>query len=631
MGQISLKLSPGTVLGKRASDASDLKRKPRAGKIVRVLFKQRAGLTVAALIAAGATFLAPTAHAQLSKATKLFLNRGVELQGMVQYADIFSLSTYSNANYTSVNWFDPGWQVELGPPPGFPWGRWVSGPTDMPPQDPYTQYCYNNETNYMSQLIDLELGDELNLNDGPTLTNEINWFNEFQTNFPNTILYINNYAGQVSDANLGLMVTQGHCDLLCFDNYPFTSQYNTNYTNDIGPPNSWPFTGFLSELRRYRQDAMSFGVPFGTYMQIFNSVESYDTTVYRNPSPSELRYNNFVALAFNAKLLIGFDYNAGSASLFNILPNGYSGDTYTNGLYSEQADVNHRATILGRSLACLQPVYDLHNPNDNPAPPGPASAYTSFQDGTTTSILILKGNAGTTNDTPEPGGFVDDPSSPKSFSWWEYKANDPYLNGWSVQNPGTNNEGAVGQVFISWFRVLDENLDGPTYSNEVYMMVVNGLTSTNSTAASCLQTIKLNFETGTSSISSVDMLNLETGAINTSNMPVISGSGSSTKRQLVLSLNGGDAAFFKFSDGAPFVGHVQPAAPQLSAAVQGGVPAITVQGTSLARYQVQSSCSPDGPEWSVVSNCLFTNSSVVFFDQWASKTNSTFYRAVGIP
>src|ERR1700722_4487397 len=107
---------------------------------------------------------AQTGHAQLGKQTQIFLNRGIELQAMVQYADIFTLSVYSNANYTSVNWFDPGWQQELGPAPGFPWGRWVSGPTDMPPQDPNTQYGYNNETNYMSQLIDLELGDELNLN-----------------------------------------------------------------------------------------------------------------------------------------------------------------------------------------------------------------------------------------------------------------------------------------------------------------------------------------------------------------------------------------------------------------------------------------------------------------------------------
>ena len=78
----------------------------------------------------------------------------------------------------------------------------------------------------------------MNLNDGTTYSNEVNWFTSVQSNYPNTILYINNYAGQASDAALVGMITQGHCDLICFDNYPFTSEYNTNYTNDIGPPYS---------------------------------------------------------------------------------------------------------------------------------------------------------------------------------------------------------------------------------------------------------------------------------------------------------------------------------------------------------------------------------------------------------
>jgi hypothetical protein len=586
---------------------------------------------VQALLFIATVLLAQSAGAQLSKATQILLNRGVELQAMVQYADIFTLSTYTNANYTSVNWFDPGWQPFLGPAPGFPWGRWVSGPSDMPPQDVYTQYGYNPEAPYMSQLIDLELGDELNLNDGATLTNEINWFTSFESNFPNTILYINNYGGQASDTTLVTMITQGHCDMICFDEYPFTAAYDTNYTNDIGAPNTGPFTSWLSELRRYRQDAWNNGVPFATYMQTFNSVQSYDSTVYRNPSPSELRFNNFAALAFNAKMLIGFVYNSGAAALFNILPNGYSGDTYTNELYSEQADVNHRATILGRTLACLQPVYDLHNAADSPAPPGPASAYSTFPDGITTSILILKGNPTTSSNTPEPIGFQDSVAAAKSYSWWEFKANDPYLNGWNVTNPGTNNGGVAGQVIISWFKPLESNLEGSNYTNEVYIMVVNALTANTGAAASCMQTIKLNFETGTNPITAVEMLDLEAGVITTNSMPVISGTNGTTKRQLVFSLNGGDAAFFKFADGAPFVGHVPPAAPRLSASVQGGFPAITVQGTPLARYQLQSAPTPAGPNWSAVSTRLFTNSTAVFVDTSTPLTNATFYRTIGIP
>src|SRR5665213_391011 len=240
-----------------------------------------------AAVCAAAVLAASTGHAQLSKATQILLNRGIELQAMVQFNDEFNLVTYSNANYTSVNWFDPGWQALLGPAPGFPWGRWVSGPADMPPQDVWTDEGFSAETPTMSQLIDLELGDELDLNDPTVQSNEISWFNSVSSNFPNTILYINNYAGQASDQTLSAMITQGRVDMICFDEYPFTSVYDTNYPNNIGPAQTGPFTSWFSELWRYRQTGINYNSPFATYMQTFHSVEDYDTRVYRNPSPSE--------------------------------------------------------------------------------------------------------------------------------------------------------------------------------------------------------------------------------------------------------------------------------------------------------------------------------------------------------
>src|SRR5664279_167234 len=44
------------------------------------------------------------AQAQLSKGSQILLNRGLQLQGLVQWADYFHLDTYSNASYTSINW-----------------------------------------------------------------------------------------------------------------------------------------------------------------------------------------------------------------------------------------------------------------------------------------------------------------------------------------------------------------------------------------------------------------------------------------------------------------------------------------------------------------------------------------------
>src|SRR5262249_7141963 len=89
-------------------------------------------------------------------------------------------------------------------------------------------------------------------------------------------------------------------------------------------------------------------------------------------------------------------------------------------------------------------------------------------------------------------------------------------------------------------------------TNELYFMVVNGLTWTNGTAADCSQQIKLNF---LDTFSTVELLDSVTGLAREQVLPVVS-----TRRQLVLDLNGGAAALFKIADGSPFVG-VQKAGP----------------------------------------------------------------------
>ncbi len=552
-------------------------------------------------------------QAQISKGNQILLNQGLQLQGLVSYDDFFNLSTYSNANYISVNFGFTSNPLLLGPAPGFLWSRWVGDQTQMPP--------LNGEGPYTNQLFSLQLTDEPNLNDDTIRSNSVNWFNSVQTNYPNTILYLNSYGGQVSDATLGDFITRAKPDMLSFDTYPFLADYTT------GVPNTWPYSTWLSEMRRYRQWGVSANLPVAVYMQAFHSVEDYDQRIYRVPSPSELRFNIFAALAFNAKVLIDFTYNSGATALFNILPNGYSGDTYTNALYAEKTDANRRALNLGKSLVCLKPISDLHNPNDANPPPGPASGNVNFPDGTTTSILILKGNPNTTTNTSEPIGFQDDPpSSQTKFSWWEFTKNDPYLTGWVVTNKGVNNGGSPGQVIISWFKPLDEKLDGTNYSNEIYFMVVNALTATNGTAADCLQEIMLNFIAAVPS--AVVMLDPETGLLHTNTMPVIPGSGG--RRQLVLDLNGGDAALFKFSDGAPFVGHIPPAPARLGVTLQAGVPILNISQLSPgARYQLQSTPALGSSNWTTLTALLLTNSSTQFRD--TGSTNGGYYRVVGIP
>jgi hypothetical protein len=130
------------------------------------------------------------------------------------------------------------------------------------------------------------------------------------------------------------------------------------------------------------------------------------------------------------------------------------------------------------------------------------------------------------------------------------------------------------------------------------MMVVNGLTATNGTAAGCLQQVRLNF-LDTAASASVLMLDTVSGRVVTNALPVVS-----TRRQLAVDLNGGDAILFKFNTGAPFVGFVPPSAARLSATRTSSQTSLTVQGTVDARYQVQSSSALATNNWTKLTNFL---------------------------
>jgi hypothetical protein len=291
---------------------------------------------------------------------------------------------------------------------------------------------------------------------------------------------------------------------------------------------------------------MDYHIPFGCYMQTFHAVEDYDQRVYRDPSPSELRLNNMAALAFNAKWLTGFTYNTGASSLFT----RPGGDTHPTPLYAEQKEVNRQAKNLGKALVRLTPIPSMHNKATTQPIDGSASDDPNFPPGTVTNTMFLRGK----NSAGEPNGipicFLPDPQGPKAYSWWEADKNDPYLRGWAVTNKGTKNNGQPGDVILSWFKPLDESFDGPGFSNEIYMMVVNGLTDTTGSAADCTLEIKLTFDfTSNPEVTGITLLDPETGQLRDAPLTKIK-----SRSQLILNLVGGEAVLFKFNDGAPFVG-----------------------------------------------------------------------------
>jgi hypothetical protein len=219
-----------------------------------------------------------TGSAQVSKGHQLLIDRGLQLQGLAQDDCLVTLSTYTNANYTSISWLNEvgandlpthsSRQPWMGDAPGFPWSRWAKAETQMPPH--ITPYA-GDEAPYISQLIALQMGDEWFINDPTVRDRLVNWFIAVRTNWPNTILYHNNWGSQISDGNLADFYTRAQPDMLCFDTYPWKSVWDGTQPDHIGAPIGGPPTAWYGDLRRYR-DVVNTMVGLAAMMIVFGTM-----------------------------------------------------------------------------------------------------------------------------------------------------------------------------------------------------------------------------------------------------------------------------------------------------------------------------------------------------------------------
>jgi hypothetical protein len=476
---------------------------------------------IAGLVLLSPIALRAQAPAALPKGHRLLIEHGLQIQGMATKDDVFHLATYRDANYTAINWLFESNVALHGEAPGFAWARWVGDEAQMPPR------AGQNEERYMPQLVALSLGDEKDLNNPAVRDPYVQWFKNIQSKYPTTILYANNFGGQVNDAALSDFTARAKPDMLAFDTYPWKSNYTTRKPE---PPAGGSPTNWYGDLRRYREHARAANVPLATYRQSFHAVQDYDATVYRDPSASEFRLNTFAALAFNVKFIIDFTYNTGASSFFT----KPGGDSHPTPLYRELKQVNREARALGQALVYLKPIEDAES-----------------RDRFTTGVMFIRGQhqgaAGAPALNAIPVGLVQDPADP-GYTDWESGRNDPYLRGWSVVNSGSKNNKLPGDVIISWFKVLDETLDGEQASGELYLMITNGLCDGVASAADCRQTITVNFADAPAT-ETMQKLDRNTGRV--VDVPL---SLTNKRRQLVLELDGGTAELFKFKTGAPFVG-----------------------------------------------------------------------------
>jgi hypothetical protein len=501
-------------------------------------------------VATAAIAIAAPALADPGKADRILRSRGIQIQGMVTNGDVFHLSTFQDANYTTINWiFDSN--VDLhGTAPGVPWARWVGDIAQMPP--------VGAESAYMSQLVELQLADEKDLNNPTVRQQAIDWFNAVRANFPNTILSTNSFGGQVNDAALADFIARAKPDLVSFDTYPWHSTYVPGPNGGTaGTPLPAVPTSWYGELRRYRVHTLNAGIPFGVYRQTFHAVEDYgDHNVYRDPSPSELRINTFGALAFGAKKITDFTYNTGASSIFT----KPGGDSYPTALYPVLKQTNKEVQNFGWALMRLKPLID--HPDGGVATTDIMFLRGRYQDGTTQPFNAV------------PVGFIQDPDS-VAYTDWVFQRNDPYMSGFAKVNVGTSangvgakNNALPGDVIFSWMKPADDSAGDVAHNGDGYMMVVNGFCGPDGTAADYRQRITLDFTIPAGGMpNTIQRLNRETGQVEDINYlgsapytpPANAPDGTAyyyfanTKRHLVFYLDGGSAELWKFKTTSPFV------------------------------------------------------------------------------
>jgi hypothetical protein len=163
-------------------------------------------------------------------------------------------------------------------------------------------------------------------------------------------------------------------------------------------------------------------------------------------------------------------------------------------------------------------------------------------------VLYIPGqhmdDAGNIVDNPVPIGVRGYPSG------YNAAVKDPWFRGvHTIANLGSKNSGLSGDVLLAWFQVADESLDGPSYRDEWYFMVINALVDPTGSAAATRQNIQLNFINGVAK--QVQRLNPDSGQLDVIDLEIIPKTGG--RRRLIANLDGGAADLFKFNTGAPFV------------------------------------------------------------------------------
>jgi hypothetical protein len=436
----------------------------------------------------------------VSYGRNILLDRGIQLSAYTSLNanGYWSIQDWSDSYFTTLincgNYPD-----NYGTRGSFLWGRWA-GQTDTAPNLAY------GETAYVPWMTSWQFGDE----SSTSVANFAAWKSAVRADkrFDNVLLFTNQYRGQLNESALRSYVQTSQPDMVFFDVYPFGTA--------TGTPGGSP-TSLYAEMSKYRKVALegydgtgTSPIAYGMYLQTYVpgvAISGMPAVGYR-PSESQIRLNQFAAWAFGFTSATAFVYDQADVNDQTLIfsgPNAYTGRTTEFGYL---AATNQMSLKLAPTLVGL----------------------------VSTDMFIKAGsNSGTAHGITNFAGV---------------QGTNLYITAIDVNNPNAEvNGGADGDVLLGFFKPVDESLDGIAYNNQTYLMVVNGLTQASKMAAECTQTIRVDFNFGSSGITGIQRLNRTTGAVENVALTHISGS----QYYVVLTLDGGTGDLFKFNTGAPFV------------------------------------------------------------------------------
>ena len=443
----------------------------------------------------------------LSRGHNILIQKGLQIQTFSNNplsndpaTSQFDTTRWAESNFTTYH-YGPGiYPASLMPaPPGIPYGV-----TNYQVPDGNIN---SSEIPYASQLVSYQIYDEMDVTKPDNLMYLKTVMQSLHVNQPNVLTYASQSQLQNTAAEVQAYMSYVKPDMLCIGSYPFQG------TPSIvvgGSP-----TELYVAIEKYRKLGLAGNdgtgtqpIPTGLYTQSFKWGEGGHVV-----TESEIRLNQFAAWAFGYKFVDSFFYVNSEVETSPILPVMFTGNGSANPTptFYQFAETNRQSRNLGPALVRLV--------------------------STGVSMKMGQHGSGSTNTLPE------------GVSSWS-SGDVPYITSVTATNPGLRNNRLPGDVIVGAFKPLDASFTNPGHEDDVYFMIVNGLSDGYpGTAANCMQNILITFDFGTSGITDLLRLSRETGLVEEVPLTYLSGSNYS----LSLSLDGGTGDLFKFNNGGTFV------------------------------------------------------------------------------